>query len=249
MAEDSAPIFIEDSASFVRKGSKAHIVLNSRLKTDCVDVSPEDTSLRAKYVRFMAPKVGRMFTPRKMIALLRILKALTFFFIVLDVVADIIFISMVEARASVETQAKLGGHRDLVVRAFAVFVAIIVALIELDHSKVKDYFSGFKPFITRSVLIIFVSILTNTPPIIAYERRSNAASNSSYSSSSGSSYSNSYGYNTSSKATSISDEIPQGFITFQSASSWLVYVQQVFFSFTPIFIYALFYKCLLIQYT
>jgi len=220
MADDrsSAHIFVEDSANFVRKDSKAHIVLNSKLRTDCVDVSPDDTSFRAQYVRFMAPKVGRMFTPRKMIAILRILKALTFFFIVLDVLADIVYISVVEAKSGQETQAKLGGHRDLVVRAFAVFVAIIVALIELDHARVKEHFSGFKPFLTRSILIIFVSILTNTPPIIAYERRSNAASSSS------SSYSYNNGYSSSSSAkttTLISDEVPKGVITFQSVSAWM----------------------------
>lgn len=216
----SAHIFVEDSANFVRKDSKSHIVLNSKLKTDCVDVSPEDTSFRAKYVRFMAPKVGRMFTPRKMIAVLRILKALTFFFIVLDVLADIIYISVVAAKSGAETKAKLGGHRDLVVRAFAVFVGIVVALIELDHARVKENFSGFKPFLTRSILIIFVAILTNTPPIIAYERRNNSSS---------SSYSNSYSsyssYNSGSSSyktsTLISNEVPQGVITFQSVSAWM----------------------------
>ena len=92
-------------------------------------------------------------TPRHLLVVLRILKAVTFCFLVLTLVADLMYIFFLEIAASSDVKALAGGNRDLVIRIYGLFLAGIAVCIELDYALVVKSFYGFKGFIARGLLL------------------------------------------------------------------------------------------------
>lgn len=139
--------------------------LNEKLNTEYIDVAPDDTSVSANMTRTIAGFVGKCCTPRQMLVVLRLLKAITFCFIVLTIASDLMYIFFVELIASNEVNVILGGFRDTVIRIYGLGLAVMAILIELDMANAVKNFSGFKGFVPRGLLLFFVSTITNAHPL------------------------------------------------------------------------------------
>ncbi len=144
---------------------------NKRLDPRHLDIPEEDKSCHAEVVRKVAKGVSKIFRPRQVIVLLRLLKALTFCTLGLSVIADVMFIFFVEVSVSNDVNIKLGGVRDMICRLYGVGLAGLATMIELDMTIANVHFSGLKPFLPRSLLLLFVATLSATSPMIAYERK------------------------------------------------------------------------------
>jgi hypothetical protein len=139
--------------------------LNDRLNTDFVNVGNDDTSVDATVTRTITGCVGNFITPRKLLIVLRILKAITFCFLVLNLAADMMYIVFLEITAEKEVSDLAGGRRDLIIRIYGVFLAVVAICIELDYGAVVKSFYGFKGFIPRGLLYFFISAITGARPL------------------------------------------------------------------------------------
>lgn len=148
--------------------------LNERLNTDYVDVGDEVDSFGAQTTRAITGFVGNFITPRQLLIVLRLLKAITFCFLVLTLAADLLYIIFLEVLADNEVKELAGGRRDLIIRVYGLFFAAVAVCIELDYSVVVKSFHGFKGFIPRSLLYFFISAITGSHPLHRAEA-SNAA--------------------------------------------------------------------------
>lgn len=139
--------------------------LNDELDTNYIDVAHEDTSFLANVTRSVAQTVGRCCKPREMLVLLRLLKAITFCFLVLTVAADLMYIIFVEFVAKDAVGDKLGGFRDTTIRIYGLGLAIMAILIELDMTAAVRHFAGVKAFVPRSLLLFFIATITSAHPL------------------------------------------------------------------------------------
>mmetsp|Transcript_3098 Transcript_3098/g.4130 ORF Transcript_3098/g.4130 Transcript_3098/m.4130 type:complete len:281 (+) Transcript_3098:317-1159(+) len=185
---------------------------NKRLDPRHLDISDDDKSCNAEIVRTIATFVSRIFKPRQVIVLLRLLKALTFCFLGLSIIADIMFIFFVQVGVSNDVNIKLGGVRDMTCRLYGVGLAVLATMIELDMSIINVHFAGLKPFLPRAMLLIFVSELSATSPMIGYERKQYRAYNKYNDDDMGWDYS----------TTLIQDEVPGSAVAFQSITSFIL---------------------------
>jgi hypothetical protein len=115
--------------------------------------------------RGIAGFVGKFCTPRQILIALRLLKAVTFCFLLLTIFADVMYIFFVELMVSDEVNENLGGHRDIVIRFYGLFMAIVAVLLELDVAIAFRHFPGLKGFIPRGFLLFFIATVTNAHPL------------------------------------------------------------------------------------
>ena len=122
--------------------------LNEKLQTEYIDISEDDNTTYATITQTTSRFVGYVFTPRQVLGLLRVLKAITLSFLVLTILSDIMYIIFVELLANKKIQLLAGGNRDTIIRIYGLVLAFIGLAIELDYSKVVRKLSalkGFKP--------------------------------------------------------------------------------------------------------
>lgn len=139
--------------------------LNDRLNTSYIDVPPDDSSVCATLTRFIVDTVGTMITPRQMLGVLRVLKAITLSFLVLTIAADLMYICLLEIFANQTIRKQVGGSRDTIIRIYGLICTIIAVGVELDVSKVTKGFLGLKGFIPRGMLLFLIATLTRAHPI------------------------------------------------------------------------------------
>lgn len=156
---------MDTSSNQRENGGSAGGGLNEHLDTSYIDVPPEDTSIVATITRGVTNAVGKCCKPRQMLVVLRLLKAITFCFLVLSVAADTMYIIFVEFVAGDAIGDALGGFRDTTIRIYGLGLAIMAILIELDISAAIRHFSGLKAFLPRSLLLFFIATITNAHPL------------------------------------------------------------------------------------
>jgi len=141
--------------------------LNEDLDTNAyaLDLDPADQGLFSTIIRLIAGGVGKCCRPRQILVVLRLLKAITFCFLILTVCADLMYIIFV-ALSSDATGNALGGVRDTIVRIYGVALAVLAILIELDITAAVKHFSGLKAFIPRGLLLFFVATITNASLLV-----------------------------------------------------------------------------------
>lgn len=207
---------------------------NESLDASHIDVSPKDQSMTASVVRTMTSSVAKVFSPRSVIILLRLLKAVTFVLLSFTIVANLTFIFVLESLSD-EIISKVGGNRERMMRLYAVVLAFLAILIELDIAVTKKHWSGLKGFFPRSLFLYMISVMTASAPIIHYERVHNRSSNNDdYGSYGGHQYYNknkySYGSNTSS-STLISSELHGGPIWMQGSAAFFLSIAALVYFF------------------
>ena len=142
-----------------------HGNLNETLNPECIDIPRNDTTLSARCTRMMTGFVSKFFSPRQILVILRLLKAITFCTLCLTLAADVMYIFFVEIVVDRDVSIKLGGQRDITIRIYGVALALIALTIELDMPIATVHFSFLKGFIFRGLLIYFVSVLTSIAPL------------------------------------------------------------------------------------
>lgn len=75
------------------------------------------------------------------------------------------YIVFLEVIAAKEVKALAGGRRDMIIRIYGLFLAVVAICIELDYAAVVKSFYGFKGFIPRAMLLFFVSAITGSHPL------------------------------------------------------------------------------------
>lgn len=196
---------------------------NKKLDPSQLDIPDEDHSFTAKAIRTITSLVSGLLRPRQVIVLLRLLKALTFCTLCLTVISDLMFVFYVEISISDDVNIKLGGFRDRLIRIYGVGLAIFAVLVELDNV-ISDHFAGLKPFLVRSIMLLFVATVSGVSPMIGYERKQAKQQNNNY---------NAYGdddgndgynsYNQNQQTNYIRDEVPGSTVAFQAITSFILF--------------------------
>jgi hypothetical protein len=131
--------------------------LNETLNTQHLDLDPNDGSCIASCTRLTASCVGVICTPHRMLMVMRILKAVTFSFLLLTIAADILYIIFVDFLSGVGDD----GFRGMIVRFYGLGLAVLAILIELDVKSAVASFPALKGFIPRALLLLFIAVITN----------------------------------------------------------------------------------------
>ncbi|VEU43546.1 unnamed protein product [Pseudo-nitzschia multistriata] len=145
--------------------------LNDRLNTNYVNLGgAEGNSYAAQYTKTVTDFVGEFVTPRQLLVLIRVLKAVTFVFLILTLAANMMYIIFLEVLATREVRNIVGGRRDMIIRVYGLFLSGVALAVEVDVAWVVQSFYGFKGFIARSLLLLFVSAITGANPLFIAER-------------------------------------------------------------------------------
>jgi len=152
-----------------------HANLNDSLQTQHLDLDEQDKSSFANATRSISRFVGTICTPKQVLGLLRVLKAITLVFLVLTFLADAMYIIFVEFASSKEVKIMAGGNRDTILRLYGLGLALIGLAIELDYTRVIKKLSGLKGFLPRAFLYFFVAQITGSHPILLSGSSSAAA--------------------------------------------------------------------------
>lgn len=139
--------------------------LNDRLNTTYIDLAPDDSSVCASLTRFVVDAVGTLVTPRQMLGVLRVLKAITLSFLILTVAADLMYICLLEIFSNETVRKQVGGSRDTIIRAYGLLLSFLAIGVEFDIGKISKNFLGLKGFIPRGMLLFFIATLTRAHPI------------------------------------------------------------------------------------
>jgi len=196
---------------------------NKRLDSTKLDIADEDQSFAAKATRTITSLVSRVLKPRQVIVLLRLLKALTFCTLCLTIISDLMFVFYVEISLSDDVNIKLGGFRDRIIRIYGIGLAVFAVLVELDMKVVSDHFAGLKPFLVRSMMLLFVSTVSGVSPMIAYERKQARQQKNNYNAYGDDDGDDGYAYNNYNQTShNIRDEVPGSVIAFQAITSFIM---------------------------
>mmetsp|Transcript_2826 Transcript_2826/g.6295 ORF Transcript_2826/g.6295 Transcript_2826/m.6295 type:complete len:253 (-) Transcript_2826:221-979(-) len=144
--------------------------LNERLDTNYVDLGEEGDTYGARYTKAVTSFVGEFVTPRQLLVLIRVLKAVTFVFLILTLAANMMYIIFLEVLATREVRDIVGGRRDMIIRVYGLFLSGVAIAIEVDVLWAVKSFYGFKGFLARSFLLFFVSAITGANPLYIEER-------------------------------------------------------------------------------
>jgi hypothetical protein len=159
------------SSYFLEERSKplhpSNASLNETLQTEHLDVANEDESVLANVTRTICRIVGYLLTPRQVLGLLRVLKAITLSFLVLAILSNMMYVVFVELLASDEVKTMAGGNRDIILRFYGLVLSVIGLAIELDYPKIVKKFTGLKGFVPRALLYYFIVQITGSHPILA----------------------------------------------------------------------------------
>ena len=157
------PNYATHSKSRQKKANINISGLNRRLRTEFIDVDPNDESIIANLIRGIVGLVGSCFTPRQILVALRLLKAVTVAFIALTTAANVVYVSCVEFVSDGNGSTYFGHRRDTVLRLYGLAFAVLALLIELDKFVMKN-FKVLKGFLARFGLLFFVSTVTYAHP-------------------------------------------------------------------------------------
>jgi len=148
-------------------------IYNEKINTKYVDVSENDISIMGQLVKSVTSLVGGLFSPKRLIVVFRLLKALTFCCLCLTVTAELIYLFIVEFQVTDDVLKKIGGTRDELLRIYGIGLALSAIFIELDMTIVDIHYPYMRAFLPRSMLLMFVTAISGVTPIIGYENLDN----------------------------------------------------------------------------
>jgi COPI associated protein len=118
-------------------------------------------------VREVACCVSYFITPRQVLGILRVLKAVTFCSLILATISNIMYVVLLEVMADEGTRLLAGGYRDAIIRVYGMILSIVSIGIQVDNAWVVKKFSVLKWYIPRSAFIFFIAVITSSHPIHA----------------------------------------------------------------------------------
>lgn len=182
-------------------------------------------------IRRMANLVGSFFTPKQVLAILRLLKAITLCFIVLTILANLMYIMFVEISANALVRKAAGGNRDTFIRMYGLAMSFVALAIEVDYTKVVKRFSGLKSFIPRAMFYLFIAIITASHPVVQrgeelqQENNDNNNNNNGYNDEGNDNEGNgddTYASAYREVAYDVAQDIPSSAVSFQMVSSFIL---------------------------
>jgi hypothetical protein len=159
------PKFASSTAAGSTEPLPPATALNDRLLSEHTDVPIDDTSCGANLVRNICYLVGLVLTPRQVLGIIRILKAVTFCFLVLNILSNGMYIIFVHVMGTHAVKLMAGGARDTVIRAYGLALCFLALAVEVDVSKIVRKFSGLKGFIPRALFMFLIASITSSHPI------------------------------------------------------------------------------------
>lgn len=203
---------VDERSQPILSASSFHGNFNRELDPSHIDVEENDDSCCATVTRGMTNFVAKLFRPRQIIVVLRLLKAMTFCSLCLTIVADLLFVFFVEFTVSDDVSMRLGGWRDRVIRMYGIVIAVLAVLVELDMKLINRSVPGLKGFLARSMLLLFVASLSAVSPMIHYEsKQAKQNRKNKY-----------YNYYNDDDTIAISDEVPGSVVMFQWVTSFFL---------------------------
>jgi hypothetical protein len=139
--------------------------LNDKLDINYVDLGKSEGSWSAQYTKLVTGCVGEFVTPRQLLVVLRVLKAITFCFLILTLCADLMYIVFLEVLATREIKDIVGGRRDMIIRVYGLILTVAAIAVEVDASWIVKAFYGFKGYLARGFLLFFISAITGAHPL------------------------------------------------------------------------------------
>lgn len=222
---DPGPILASDSYY------NSNTTYNDKLDILHVDVPANDESVMGQLVRGVTSLIGGLFSPKRLIVVFRLLKALTFCCLCLTVAAELIYLFFVELQVSHDVLKKIGGTRDEVLRVYGIGLAFLAIFIELDMTIVDTHYPFMKGFLPRSMLLLFVTTISGTTPIIGYENRLFSKYRTTTYDDDG--YVSQYLYNTEDTAL-IANEVPGSAVAFQATTTFFLFLSACVYFFMGI---------------
>ncbi|GKY96062.1 hypothetical protein MPSEU_000566400 [Mayamaea pseudoterrestris] len=149
--------------------------LNDRLQAQHTDVPEDDDSIQANLVRSICQAVAYVLTPRQVLGIIRVLKAITFCFLVLNLLSNTMYIIFVHMASPESVKTMAGGWRDTVIRVYGLGLCMLALAVEIDVSRLVKKFSGLKGFIARALFMFLIAAITSSHPIYdktLYEKQS-----------------------------------------------------------------------------
>lgn len=143
--------------------------LNDRLLAQHTDVPDDDSSCSANLVRVICRFVASILTPRQVLGIIRVLKAITFCFLVLNILSNLMYLLFVHLAANWQVRQMAGGARDTLIRIYGIVLCLIALAVEIDVTKVVKKFSGLKGFIARALFMFLIAAITSSKPIYSKE--------------------------------------------------------------------------------
>ena len=134
--------------------------LNERLHTEYVQGSNDDSFI-GRWRENVIDLVGGIFTPRQLLGVLQVLKAITICFLGFCVLSNLMYMIFLEIIANNQVRTIAGGLRDFAIRLYALALTTMAIFIELNNEKAVKSFYGFKGFIPRGILLMFIAIVTS----------------------------------------------------------------------------------------
>jgi hypothetical protein len=170
----ATPVSVDRSRRSVQ--SNRTTSLNDKLNTDYIDLGgAEPDGIQAQATKTVAGWIGDVVTPRQLLIVLRVLKAVTLCFLVLTLAADLMYIIFLEVLATREVRDIVGGRRDMIIRVYGLFLACVAIAIEIDVALVVKSFYGFKGFVPRAALLFFIAAITGAHPLQEDQLQGNKA--------------------------------------------------------------------------
>lgn len=208
-------------------GGPTTTALNDKLLSQYTDVPDDDESCGANLVRTICHIVGVILTPRQVLAIIRVLKAITFCFLVLNILSNGMYIIFVHAMASKSVRMMAGGPRDTVIRCYGLLLCLLALAVEVDVSKIVKKFSGLKGFIPRALFMFLIAAITSSHPIYdksAYSSSSSyaAGDDDAAAGDDGNNNYNNYGGYSSNVGADPTSEIPRSAVNFQLVTSFVL---------------------------
>ena len=169
-----------------------------------VGAASSETGIIYFCINSSAKCVGLFCTPKQIVILMRLLKAFTFCFLVLNICSEMMFLLFVAFMNADALFDGAGSARDNIIRINGMLLSMIAISIELDLELSRSHFPGFRPYIPRSFLLLFIAVISEAQVTL-----SNTDNNV-----------DDYGIDDS----MIQREIPGSAIVFDAVTSFILYV-------------------------
>lgn len=109
--------------------------------------------------------VAYILTPRQVLGIIRVLKAITFCFLILNLLSNTMYIIFVHMASPDSVKTMAGGWRDTVIRVYGLGLCMLALAVEIDVSRLVKKFSGLKGFIARALFMFLIAAITSSHPI------------------------------------------------------------------------------------
>ena len=168
-----------DVSALSRTGSSSSDSIARVLPRRCpahIELNRQSDSHGHSRIPFLKQAVAHVLTPRQVLGIIRVLKAITFCFLILNLLSNTMYIIFVHMASPDSVKTMAGGWRDTVIRVYGLGLCMLALAVEIDVSRLVKKFSGLKGFIARALFMFLIAAITSSHPIYdktLYEKQGN----------------------------------------------------------------------------